>query len=58
MTIKEAVTAAREELYKVNIPAALIKEIGSHLGNAIDILSACVEACERAEQEEKGDKDV
>ena len=54
LTLKEAVEAARGELYKINVPAAQIMAIGYPLGRAIDMLSACLEAMDTADKDEKG----
>lgn len=54
MTLKEAIAAARDELLTINVPAAQITAVGFPLGRAIDMLSACLDAMDTADKEEKG----
>jgi hypothetical protein len=58
MTIKEAVKSARDELYNINVPAAMLAQIGFPLGRAIDILSACVDAMDNADNADGGESNV
>ena len=47
MTVRDVIEVTRRELSQVMIPAALVKEIGIPVSNALHNLEMCLEAIDR-----------
>ena len=55
MTVRDCIEEARNKLCGILVPGALMRGIGIPIAETIDILSACAEAIDQAEQGEKED---
>ena len=56
MTVKEAVTLARDRLSGMSIPATALEQVGAPVADALSILNECVRAMNASEEAEaKGD---
>jgi hypothetical protein len=56
MTVKEAVTIARDRLSSMSIPATALEQVAPYVMDALNILNECIRAMNASEEaEEKGD---
>ena len=55
MTVRDCIAEARDKLGGILVPGALMRGIGIPIAEAIDILSACADAIDQAEQGGKED---